>query len=65
MTTATRWHEGGKPHPIYSRYRRPGESELAEAFYPILWRTDGYRTPATATPLATSVNGTFRPLHVT
>ena len=28
----------------YSRYRRPGELELDEAFFPILWR-DGYRSP--------------------
>jgi hypothetical protein len=25
-------------HPIYSRYRRPGELEIDEAFFPILWR---------------------------
>jgi len=24
---------------------RPGERELDEAFFPILWREDGYRTP--------------------
>ena len=32
-------------HPIYSRYKRPGELELDEAFLPIMWREDGYRTP--------------------
>ena len=31
-------------HPIYSRYKRPGELELDEAFFPIMWREDGYRT---------------------
>ncbi len=33
------------PHPVYSRYRRPGEVEMDEAFFPVLWRADGYRTP--------------------
>jgi ectoine hydroxylase-related dioxygenase (phytanoyl-CoA dioxygenase family) len=39
----TRWNPD-HPHPIYSRYRRPGENEIDEAFFPILWR-EGYRTP--------------------
>ena len=43
ISTDTRWNPN-HPHPIYSRYRRPGEIELDEAFFPILWR-DGYRTP--------------------
>ncbi|HEY6399492.1 MAG TPA: phytanoyl-CoA dioxygenase family protein [Solirubrobacteraceae bacterium] len=43
ISTATRWNPAS-PHPIYSRYMRPGELELDEAFFPILWR-DGYRTP--------------------
>ena len=43
ISTKTRWNPE-HPHPIYSRYRRPGELELDEAFFPILWR-DGYRTP--------------------
>ncbi len=42
ISTDTRWNPE-HPHPIYSRYRRPGETELDEAFFPILWR-DGYRT---------------------
>jgi phytanoyl-CoA hydroxylase len=42
ISTDTRWNPT-HPHPIYSRYRRPGERELDEAFFPILWR-DGYRT---------------------
>ena len=42
ISTDTRWNPD-HPHPIYSRYRRPGEAELDEAFFPILWR-DGYRT---------------------
>jgi ectoine hydroxylase-related dioxygenase (phytanoyl-CoA dioxygenase family) len=43
ITTDTRW-SAGPAHPIYSRYRRPGEVEIDEAFFPILWR-EGYRTP--------------------
>jgi ectoine hydroxylase-related dioxygenase (phytanoyl-CoA dioxygenase family) len=42
ISTGTRWNPG-HPHPIYSRYRRPGATELDEAFFPILWQ-DGYRT---------------------
>lgn len=38
----TRWSDE-QAHPIYSRYRRPGEHELDEAFFPVLWR-EGYRT---------------------
>lgn len=44
VSTETRWSDAGV-HPIYSKYRRPGERELDEAFFPILWREDGYRTP--------------------
>ena len=40
------------PHPIYSRYRRPGEVEMDEAFFPVLWRADGYRSPWLADYLA-------------
>jgi hypothetical protein len=42
ITAETRWNPA-HAHPIYSRYRRPGELEIDEAFFPILWR-DGYRT---------------------
>jgi len=31
--------------PIYSRYKRLGDSQLDENFFPILWRDDDYRTP--------------------
>ncbi|RDI74185.1 Phytanoyl-CoA dioxygenase (PhyH) [Gaiella occulta] len=44
VSTETRWADGAKPHPIYSKYRRPGERELDEAFFPVMWREDGYRT---------------------
>jgi ectoine hydroxylase-related dioxygenase (phytanoyl-CoA dioxygenase family) len=43
IASDTRW-DIEHAHPIYSRYRRPGEIELDEAFFPILWQ-DGYRTP--------------------
>jgi ectoine hydroxylase-related dioxygenase (phytanoyl-CoA dioxygenase family) len=43
VTTDTRWSDG-EPHPIYSRYRRPGELELDEAFFPVLWHEDGLRS---------------------
>lgn len=45
VTADTRWNPDAAPHPIYSKYRRPGELELDEAFFPVLWREDGYRTP--------------------
>jgi len=44
IASDTRWNPLHN-HPVYSRYRRPGEIELDEAFYPVLWREDGYRTP--------------------
>jgi ectoine hydroxylase-related dioxygenase (phytanoyl-CoA dioxygenase family) len=43
ISTDTRWNPA-HPHPVYSRYRRPAEREIDEAFFPVLWR-DGYRTP--------------------
>jgi ectoine hydroxylase-related dioxygenase (phytanoyl-CoA dioxygenase family) len=44
LTTRTTWHPTNV-NPLYSRYRRPGETELDEAFFPVLWREDGHRTP--------------------
>jgi hypothetical protein len=44
MSTRTRWHPTNV-HEIYSRYRRPGELEIDEAFFPIMWTEDGNRTP--------------------
>lgn len=40
----TRWNPD-VAHEVYSRYRRPGETEMDEAFFPVVWRSDGYRTP--------------------
>jgi ectoine hydroxylase-related dioxygenase (phytanoyl-CoA dioxygenase family) len=34
--------------PIYSRYKRLGDNQLDENYFPILWREDGYRTPQIA-----------------
>ncbi len=31
--------------PIYCRYKRLGDNQLDENYFPILWREDGYRTP--------------------
>ena len=45
VSTETRWADGAAPHPVYSKYRRPGERDLDEAFFPVMWRQDGYRTP--------------------
>ncbi|MFZ0172494.1 MAG: phytanoyl-CoA dioxygenase family protein [Acidimicrobiales bacterium] len=44
MAADTRWNPA-RPHAIYSRYRRPGETEIDEAFFPVLWRDDSYRSP--------------------
>jgi len=38
-------HHDTERHPVYSRYLRPGSTELDEAFFPVMWREDGYRTP--------------------
>ncbi|CAA9524557.1 MAG: hypothetical protein AVDCRST_MAG79-413 [uncultured Thermoleophilia bacterium] len=44
VSTTTRWGDG-TPHPIYSRYRRPGEYELDGAFFPVMWDRAGRREP--------------------
>jgi len=33
----TRHHPSNR-HPVYSRYQRPGSTELDQAFFPVLWR---------------------------
>jgi ectoine hydroxylase-related dioxygenase (phytanoyl-CoA dioxygenase family) len=43
MTTRTTWNPD-HVHSVYSRYRRPGEVELDEAFFPVMWREDGHRS---------------------
>ncbi len=32
--------------PIYSRYKRLGDNQLDENYFPIIWQEDGYRTAA-------------------
>lgn len=44
VSTDTRWAAEATPHPIYSKYRRPGEHVLDEAFFPVLWCEDGHRS---------------------
>jgi ectoine hydroxylase-related dioxygenase (phytanoyl-CoA dioxygenase family) len=31
--------------PVYSRYRRADDMSLDESFFPVVWSSDGYRTP--------------------
>ena len=39
--------------PVYSRYKRLGDNQLDENYFPVLWREDGYRTPQIETYLGT------------
>ncbi len=43
MSSDARFHESNIS-PVYSRYRRQGSVEMDEAFFPILWSENGYRT---------------------
>ncbi|MEM7423201.1 MAG: phytanoyl-CoA dioxygenase family protein [Pseudomonadota bacterium] len=43
MSSAARFSDAGSS-PIYGRYRRAGTDAMDEAFFPILWREDGYRS---------------------
>ena len=54
ITTRTIWHPTNT-HSLYSHYRRPGETELDEAFFPVMWREDGYRTRAIDEAFAVTV----------
>jgi phytanoyl-CoA hydroxylase len=45
IPAAARFHPVNKPGYIYGRYKRVGSLEMDENFFPILWTTDGYRTP--------------------
>jgi ectoine hydroxylase-related dioxygenase (phytanoyl-CoA dioxygenase family) len=56
MSADTCWNPE-RPNPVYSRYRRPGEIEIDEAFFPVLWREDGYRSPWLGEYLAPSPAG--------
>ena len=37
-------HLGKGNGPIYSRYRKLGSDDMDENYFPVLWRSDGYRT---------------------
>jgi phytanoyl-CoA hydroxylase len=44
MSSRARFH----PHTtgyLYSRYKRFGDDQMDESFFPITWREDGYRSP--------------------
>jgi ectoine hydroxylase-related dioxygenase (phytanoyl-CoA dioxygenase family) len=47
LSSETRFHETEVSY-IYSRYRRWDSLAMDEAYFPILWRDDGYRTPGLA-----------------
>jgi ectoine hydroxylase-related dioxygenase (phytanoyl-CoA dioxygenase family) len=36
--------------PVYSRYRRAGDTAMDESFFPIVWAREGHRTPWLETP---------------
>ena len=44
VSSAARFHPT-EISPIYSRYKHHGDDTMDESFFPILWTTDGYRTP--------------------
>jgi len=44
MSSETRFHPTYVGY-IYSRYKRFGDDTMDEAFFPITWREDGYRSP--------------------
>lgn len=44
MSSATSFHPVNVS-PVYSRYRRGQSCDMDEAFFPVLWRSDGYRSP--------------------
>lgn len=47
MRSDTRYapeHLGQGTGRIYSRYKRLGDNEIDENYFPVLWRRDGYRT---------------------
>lgn len=44
MSSEAHFHET-QVSPVYGRYRRRNTTEMDESFFPVLWRSDGYRTP--------------------
>jgi len=43
MSSAARFNPD-QVSPIYGRYKRAGTVEMDESFFPVVWRSDGYRT---------------------
>ncbi|MDE0920135.1 MAG: phytanoyl-CoA dioxygenase family protein, partial [Arenicellales bacterium] len=37
-------HLGKGNGPIYGRYQKLGNDDMDENYFPVLWRSDGYRT---------------------
>jgi ectoine hydroxylase-related dioxygenase (phytanoyl-CoA dioxygenase family) len=44
ISSAAKFHPE-KISYIYSRYKKAGSVEMDESYFPILWQSDGYRTP--------------------
>ena len=45
IPASARFHPTNPQGYIYGRYKRVGETEMDESFFPVLWRNDGYRSP--------------------
>ena len=43
MSSAAKFHPSHVSY-VYSRYKRVGDEEMDESYFPVLWREDGYRT---------------------
>jgi ectoine hydroxylase-related dioxygenase (phytanoyl-CoA dioxygenase family) len=43
MSSENQFHDD-RVSSIYSRYKRFGDNGMDESFFPITWRTDGYRS---------------------
>jgi len=44
MSSETRFHPDTTGY-LYSRYKKFGDDQMDESFFPITWRQDGYRSP--------------------
>jgi phytanoyl-CoA hydroxylase len=45
LPAQAQFHCVNPPGYIYGRYKRVGETQMDESFFPILWQADGYRSP--------------------
>ena len=43
MSSAAKFHPSHVSY-VYSRYKRVGDEEMDESYFPVLWREDGSRT---------------------